>query len=171
MPGMDIEIMGDTRGVQGMLKRLDTTLNPVAVAGFLGAVVDPYLRRRAKQRFANEGDDAVGGGWVPLAESTQHIRAAQGYGATGPINRRTGDLYDYIVNSPSNVTVLPIGATLEMKPSKPTGELAKKVRRAQMGDKGNRAQRPTPRRPVAAINGSDLTFILTSLAGAIKGRR
>jgi hypothetical protein len=168
---MDVAIIGDSAGVQKMLKRLDTALNPVAVAGFLGAVVDPYLRKRAKDRFANEGDDAVGGGWLPLAEATQQIRSSQGYGATGPINKRTGELEAYIVGAPSDLQVHAAGATLQMKPNKPTGELAKKVKTAQMGKKAEAGQRATPPRPVAAIGPQDLTFILTALAGSIKGSR
>lgn len=164
--GIDVQIIGDSSGVQAMLNHLDTALNPVAIAGFLGATVDPYLRSRMKDRFAGEGDDVVGK-WIPLAQTTQDIRQQQGYGAAHPINRRTGDLENYIVGSPNAISIHGLGATLTMPGNRPTGELKKKVETAQRG----KANRPvTPPRPVLGMNEKDLAFVLTALAFHVKGR-
>ena len=144
-----------------MLNGLDTALNPVAIAGFLGAVVDPYLRKRAQARFTSEGDDVVGG-WAELKEATQNIRSDLGYGAAHPINKRTGELEDYIVNSPNSLNIHPWGASLTLPGNAPVGELADKVRRAQQGD-----VRQVPR-PVLGMNERDLAFVLLALASNIR---
>jgi hypothetical protein len=162
-PGIAITIKGNAVGVERMLFALETSLNPVAVAGFLGAVVDPYLRGRASDRFASEGDD-VTGGWAPLKDATQEIRSNSGYGAAHPINKRTGELEDYIVNAPHNLSAAPWGASLTLPGTTPTGELFDKVETAQHG-----RDRTVPR-PVLGMNERDLVFVLTALAQYIEKR-
>lgn len=148
--------------VERMLRSLDTALNPVAIAGFLSGVVDPYLRGRAGSRFRNEGDDVVGK-WMPLREATQTIRADLGYGAAHPINKRTGELEDYIVNSPNSLNIHPWGASLTLPGKAPSNsELRKKVVTAQAG-----MDRTVPR-PVLGMNERDLTFVLLALAESVK---
>lgn len=153
--GIDVE----QSGVQAMMAHLDTTLNPVAIAGFLGATVDPYIRERARARFASEGDD-VTGGWAPLGFATQSIRAQMGFGASHPINKRTGALEEYIVDSPNAIEINPLGAVLRMPGVEATGELGSKMRTAQKG-------KPDPRtvaRPVIGLNEKDLLFVLTAIS-------
>jgi hypothetical protein len=157
--GVTIDFIVEDKSVEAMLFRLDTALNPVAIAVFLQGSVDPWVRQRAEQRFKGEGDDVVGR-WAPLKESTQDIRAQSGYGASHPINRREGELEDYIVDSPNRLAVNPMGATLTMPGAPPTGELKKKFDTAQ---KGKDFPRTVPR-PVIGLNEQDLVFILTSLA-------
>ena len=159
--GIAIRIAGDNRGVERMLHALDTALNPVAVASFLGAEVDPYLRERGRSRFQNEGDDVVGQ-WAPLKEATQNIRLQMGYGAAHPINKREGELEEYITESPNNLTVTPWGAQLTLPGTPPQGELLDKVKRAQQGD-----DRTVPR-PVLGMNEADLAFVLVALAQHIE---
>lgn len=160
--GIGIQIVGTDKGVRMMLDRLDTRLNPVAVAGFLGAEVAPYLKHRAKTRFAQEGDD-VTGGWAPLKEATQTIRASQGYGAAHPINKRTGELERYITGD-ANEKIHPWGASLTLPGSAPAGDLVDKLRTAQAGD-----TRAVPR-PVLGMNWQDMGAVLFLLADYVEGK-
>lgn len=160
MSAVPVVRIGDDRGVQALLYRVDTALNPVAMAEFLGTSVDPYIRHRAEQRFQSEGDD-VSGRWLPLADATQAIRAASGYGASGPINVRTGELEAYVVGTPGISTPEAYGASLTSPGIPPTGELEAKVRTAQSGKDNPR----TPPRPVIGMNEGDLAAVLTMLSG------
>lgn len=162
-PGISISIIGDFAGVEAMLLAVDTALNPVAIAGFLGAEVDPWLRTRARSRFASEGDDAVGQ-WAPLKESTQDIRSQLGYGASHPINVRTGELENYITGGPNRLDVAPWGASLTFPNGNTPGDLKEKVEIAQIGG----GDRNTVPRPVLGLSNTDLTFVLGALAGHIQ---
>lgn len=162
---VDVDISVQKESVTALLTHLDTALNPVAIASFLGASVDPWLRTRAKDRFKSEGDD-VSGGWAPLKESTQNIRSQMGYGSAHPINNRTGALEEYIVGSPNRLTIHGLGATLTLPGRAPTGELKTKVQTAQKG-RGN--PRTVPR-PVLGMNERDMSFVLTALAMHVGGK-
>lgn len=163
-PGISISIIGDDAGVQAMLMAVDTALNPVAIAGFLGAEVDPWLRERARSRFAGEGDDAVGQ-WAPLKESTQEFREQSNYGREHPINVRTGELEHYITGGPSTPQPEPWGAVLTFPNGNTPGDLMNKVEIAQIGG----GEYNTVPRPVLGLSQSDLTFVLTALAQHIQG--
>lgn len=161
---LDAHISVQAQGVEALLHHLDTALNPVAIAGFLGAEVDPYLRERAKMRFEREGDD-VSGKWAPLKETTQAIREQMGYGADGPINKRTGKLEEYILGTPNRLTIHTLGATLTLPGRSPTGETKTKVQTAQQGKGSPR----TVSRPVLGMNEKDMLFVLTALAFHVGG--
>lgn len=165
--GIGLQVLGDDSGVQRALEVLDSALNPIGIASFLGAVVDPYLRGRAKERFTVEGDD-VTGAWVPLSTATQTIRASEGYGAAHPINRRTGELERYITQSDNQIQIMPtIGAELTLPGSAPIGKLEDKVKVAQQGDPSF-GRSGTPARPVLGMNEQDLAFVLLALAVHVK---
>lgn len=161
-PGIAIQISGNTQGVERMLEVLDTALNPFAIAEFLGVVVGPYLKERARARFASEGDDVVGK-WAPLKDSTITIRESQGYGP-GPINSRTGELEEFITGPGNSVQVHPWGATLTFPGTSPIGEMEEKLRTAQQG----KDYPSTVPRPVLGVNEADLVFVLTALATHIE---
>lgn len=165
MPGyMDVFIYGDTAGVQAMLLHMQTKLAPPAIGAFLQTVVDPYLRGRVSERFDSEGDD-VTGRWAPLGAATQAIRQQQGFGASSPINERTGEMKDYLLNTPSSLSFNPIGATLTYPGMLPGGELLDKLNTAQNG----RTTPPTVPRPVLGVNTTDLAAVLASMAYYIQG--
>lgn len=164
--GIAISVVGDATGVERMLLALDTALNPVAIAGFLGAVVDPYIRETAEERFRSEGDQASGQ-WAPLAQATQDIRAQMGYGAAHPINRREGELEEYVTQTTGNVRIHPFGASIMYPPNYPGGELGDKLTHAQRGGV-SASGKPFPARPVYALGTQDLTFILIALANHVK---
>lgn len=159
MAGISISIVGDSTGVQAMLMHLQSKLSPPSLGAFLLTQVDPYLRTRAEQRFQSEGDD-VSGSWLPLRPATQLIRQMQGYGPDSPINRRTGELEDYILNTPSAVAVHAMGSTLTYPGNAPSGELADKMTTAQAG----RNFPSTVARPVLGVNGNDLAAVLVMMA-------
>lgn len=154
------------KSAEALLTRLSLVLSPPGVAAYLGATVDPWITRRAKSRFANEGDDVVGN-WLPLASATQQIRASQGYGADHPINHRTGALEQYITGSPPRITMSALGATLTSPGHAVTGKLRKKLDTAQSGT----GQPNTPPRPVMGFNERDFGFVMTSLMMYIRTGR
>lgn len=164
---IDLDMTGDTDGVMRMLRHLDTCFSVGGMTQFLGGDVAPYLRLRARGRFDEEGDDAVGS-WAPLSQTSQRIRAhgAQtgqmpGITATHPINRRTGLMEDYITNGVGDVTPEGSGNISLHYPrrSVPARQgLQRKVRRAQLGDAR------TPARPVLGVSETDLFYVVSKLA-------
>jgi len=169
MTGMQVQVVGNDEGVEQMLHVLDTALNPVAIGAFLGGVVGPFLEGRARSRFANEGDDAVGK-WAPLQQTTVDIRESQGYGGAHPINHRTGELEEFITGSGNYTTVHPWGATLQFPGASPIGEMEEKVRTAQMGKSAQyKGGSDTVPRPVLGLSETDLVYVMSALALHIKG--
>lgn len=156
---IDFDVDIHSREVEALLMRMNTALSPFAIAQFLGGPVEEYVRRRAEQRFANEGDDVVGK-WAPLKPATQMIRAQEGYGADGPINRRTDELINYIVGSPGRTQPHGLGATLTYPGNPPGASVSEKMRTAQSG----KAYPNTVPRPVLGLGETDLVEVLTMLS-------
>jgi hypothetical protein len=162
---IDVSIIGTTKGVQAQLEALDTALNPLAVAAFLGAEVAPYLQQRAKARFADEGDDVVGR-WLPLKEATERIRLAgaeQGLwnvGPAHPINVRTHEMEEYVTSGLGELLPTAFGAVLNYPRPRQSSSLRAKMKGAQQGTSDGR----TPPRPVIGLNERDLIFVLQALA-------
>lgn len=153
---MTIQVFYEDAEVEALLSRLDVLLSPAALAEFfLGGLVEPYLLSRIENRFDEEGDD-VTGGWAPLKEATQAIRASQGYGAAHPINKRTGEMYNHLMHG-GNKTPMPFGASMEIPDREPYGDLYDKIVTAQMGK-----ERTVPR-PVLGMNITDLSVVLMEL--------
>lgn len=150
----------EAESVIAVLRSLDSALSPEGMAAFLGLEVAPYLAERAKRRFADEGDDASGK-WAPLLPATQAIRAASPEWPVGPdhpINRRTGELEDWVTGGSFAAMPHALGATLRYPGTPPSGELARKVETAQRG-----RNRTVPR-PVLSVSEADLVFVVTRLA-------
>jgi len=146
-----------------LLTRLEVTLGPVGLTAFAKTVMTPYMRERARARFANEGDDAVGQ-WMPLQEATWNFREEQGFPPDHPINKRTGRLEAYITGGGVGVTPTPDGALLTFPDQPPTGETARKLETAQYG----KNDPYTPSRPVLGISEVDVAFAVTALADFIE---
>lgn len=158
-------IFADVADVETVLGRLDTALSPIALAQFLTGKVAPFLGARAKERFRSEGD-AASGNWQELTPHTQSVRAAGALqygwaiGPAHPINKRTGELEDYITSGQGVTIPWQAGSSLIYPdPAQQSGELATKVKTAQRG----KANPKTPARPVLAVNETDLRFILEAL--------
>lgn len=159
----------DTRNAEELLLRVNTALNPTALSEFLIGDVGPWLQERGRQRFAQEGDD-VSGKWAPLQDSTQRIREAgqqAGFWTVGPehpINKRTGELEDYITHGVGTTIPWSSGSSLVFPdPSPMPKDLRAKLKTAQRGS-------PNPRtvaRPVLGLNEQDLQVVLTRLLNHI----
>ena len=162
---IDIDIVGGRRSVEAMLDHLDSALSEIGMQIFMNGRIAPWLRERAEARFRDEGDDATGR-WQALSEPTQEWRAGYGFPPSHPINRRTGQLEDYITSAPSRVVTARGFADLTWPASPPSNPItAKKLRTAQTG-----ADRPrTNARPVVALGEADLVHTLTQLAFHIQG--
>lgn len=157
---VNIHMQTDARDVMSMLSKLERAMEPSAIAVWLGTVVDPYIRKRARNRFKTEGDD-VSGKWAPLLGPTQYFRASQGFSPEHPINVRTGALEAYITGSPNRLSVTPAGATLTLPGKAPKGTMYSKVKTAQRGQLN---PHPTVPRPVLGVNERDLGVVLTELS-------
>lgn len=151
----------DSRDSDRALERLIALLSPVGAAAFLGTTIGPYLSKRAKERFAGEGDDVVGE-WAPLKPITIEMRHSQGFEG-GPINRRTGELENWVVDGGWEAYPVGFGASMRYPKKAPSGELRKKVETAQKGRKSPN----TVARPVLGVNERDLLFLQTSLTFAV----
>lgn len=161
-----VEAFGDpdSPALKG-LAQLDLLLSPVSIAGFLKNFVVGYLQRAAAERFAMEGDEAVGR-WTPLKESTLRIRGEQGF-PSGPINVRTGELREYVTANQGSLGV-DIGATLQWPTNLPEGtDLMYKYRVAQTGTMSGRV----PARPVVGMSFRDMAAINVLLGGFINTAR
>jgi hypothetical protein len=156
--GWEWYIQADSADI--VLDRLEEIFTPDTLATFLGAEVGPYLKKRAEARFAQEGDSASGK-WVPLKDATVQIRLSQNIGGEHPINRRTGELENWVVGSGWNAYPTGLGATLQYPGKAPTGELLEKVTTAQKG----KTYPSTVPRPVLAVDDTDALQV-TAILGA-----
>lgn len=153
-----IVFLVDSKSAEAMLMRLNDALDTVGLYTFLNASVGPYLMQRAEARFANEGDDVVGK-WAPLEAYTVAMRQSMGFPGEHPINRRSGELENYIVNSGWDVMSTPALASLTFPGAVPNASEAVKVATAQMG-----TDHPsTVPRPVVGLNEVDLAFVMAAL--------
>lgn len=162
---VEIDFIGDDKGVQQLLRRMEVGFSSVSMAAFLGTTVGPWLQQRAKNRFQNEGDETVGR-WKGLELSTQDIRRNGPWqvGPAHPINVRTHEMENYVTGSAGDA--IPVGPIAQLTfPDRNRGgskELQKKMRTAQKGSK-QKGMKNTPARPVIGLGVQDLTFTLAAL--------
>lgn len=143
-----------TKEVDKSLDNLIVLMSPEGATAFLGAEIGPYLRKRAGERFASEGDD-VTGAWAQLKPATVAIR-----GEAHPINHDTGELENWVVDGGWDAYPSGGGAAMQFPKSPPAGRLKKKVQSAQVGDPSNNQVA----RPVLGVNEADLAFMVTAYA-------
>lgn len=149
-----------------LLKSVVSTLEPPALMGF-GHRVANYLEDRTVERFSVEGD-SDSGNWAPLTTGTQRIRAALGYGPSGPINIRTSELFMNAVYTRSVTTVGLNEMNVEYPSLSKMSDVALiKLKHAQFGvPVGSNPLFPnsaTPPRPVIAAGKRDLEAIVKLL--------
>lgn len=159
----DFSMVAATDNVEAMLAKLEITLSGPALSTFLSASMTPWLKQRAQERFANEGDEVVGR-WAPLQPATQEFRANgdwPGIGPDHPINRRTGELEELMTSGQDDVFFTTDTAVVQYpRPSMyGAGELALKVETAQRG----KATPRTVARPVAGFGARDLSFLIAEI--------
>lgn len=161
-PGsMDFYMDLDVADLEATLIRLETSLSPAGLSMFLTGAVAPWILERAENRFMNEGDD-VSGKWAPLAPTTQEIRGRGdwGVGPAHPINRRTGDLEEYVTKSSSSILPWSEGSMLVYPDKAPNPVLEEKLKTAQSG----KSKPKTPARPVIGLSTTDLAYVLQGLS-------
>jgi hypothetical protein len=155
---VDVSVVGDSTSAARMIEGLNQAFSPYHLGyDFLQDHVHDRLVERARQRFADEGDEVVGA-WPALADATVAIRQSKGFGGPHPINVRTGEMKRHILDSRPSIVPLPDGAVMTTPGGEPGGDLGKKLQTAQSGD--NR----TPARPVIGVGVRDLEEILLQLA-------
>lgn len=142
------------------MESLALLLSSSGMAVWLSSTVGPYLKQRAGNRFANEGDD-VSGKWAPLSQGTVNIRQTEGFGGEHPINVRTGEMENWVVQGGWHSYPNAVGASLQFPETTPSGRLAKKVRGAQQGEG------KAPPRPVLGVNENDMLFVMSALAFSV----
>ena len=144
------------------LEKLQASISPMALTLFQESVVVPYIKERAIQRFVSEGDSATGK-WAPLKESTQKVRKYYGYGESHPINKRTGQLENFITGISPGV-VAGAGTVLTFPGPISSSALEQKFLTAQQG----RIQPLTVPRPVLGWMEGDVIFLASSLESFIQ---
>ena len=130
------------------------------IAWWLSVQAHEYLQQRIDARFANEGDDAVGK-WAQLRSTTAGIRKRQGFGPYHPINKRTGQLHEW-VRSTYTLTKQGSGQLNIPGPTR-SNVLKEKLAMAQVGGNVSRAKgsnfvgpsTPAPPRPVLGLSKVD----------------
>jgi len=155
---MRMQITVQSRDVEAAIRVLGYTTSPSALAYFMNTRAKQWLQRRARQRFAEEGDDAVGS-WRSLKESTVEIRQAQGF-VPIRINRRTSALHNWVTRADGQVLSSQAVTQLTWPGNPTSAEMAKKIATAQRGS----ASPHTVARPVVGVSETDL-FVLLELLG------
>ncbi len=133
---------------------------------FLRDFMMPFMRTRVAKRFANEGDEASGA-WLPLADATEDIRNRQGFPGDHPINRRTGELENFMRRGVVDFAMQPNASSMFFPGTPPRRSIREKLKTAQRGR--SRAQNflglgATPARPVAAVSMADMSFFMNSFS-------
>lgn len=162
--------IADTTEVDKMIENVIERTEPAVIGYWMvnGPVTD-FFRQRSEQRFAAEGDDAVGV-WAQLRESTQNLREwlrdTHGYDIepATPINQRTGQLREYASFSDAGGESSGTGYRYLYPNYLPAGELGDKLRTAQRG----RTEPGTVPRPVLGVSFFDLDSVQNMIVGFIE---
>lgn len=161
--GARISVTVEDADVELALAVLAEAVQPVMTATFLSAEVRPYLQDQAQENFDEER--SVLGGWKPLAPYTVDLRESMGYGAEGPINRRTGELEQFVTAGSVDPPRILTEASELTFPGPAGGELEHKLEMAQKGGPNpTPGFRPTPPRPVADLDEGDVAAVLVALS-------
>jgi hypothetical protein len=164
----DVTIVVEDEQVRNVIYRLDIATMVIGMSMWANSVVDPWLQQRARNRFVAQGDGASGK-WKPLTEFTQEWREMQGY-SPDPINIRSGALAEWLIFE-ADGTFMEVGnhAGVYYWPGVhlPYDDfIAAKLHTANIGRKrGENKMLPnatTPKRPVVAIDSTDVLALLTS---------
>lgn len=158
-PNLHFEVLEED--VLAALAAMARATGSASLAMFLETVMEEWFEMRAARRFATEGDSASGKWEELLFPETHDIREAKGFPRAHPINRRTGELQDWVLTAGG--TVSPFGSgdgAILTWPDLPTSdELRTKYDTAQRG----KPNPYTPPRPVVAMDMVDLERALDAL--------
>jgi len=157
-PTMTVDFGVQADDAEKLFLKLENLLSPEMLAVFMAGPVVQHFQQRFNEFFEDQGTPS--GAWQPLSEVTIADRVEQGFGP-GPINERTGQLRDFITDSPGEVRVLATLAVLTYPGPLPSGELGRKVKTAQQG--GTFSGHSVPARPVMEIDETDMLFTMSAL--------
>jgi hypothetical protein len=172
---VDLEFGVDISGPNRLLNALAITLGGSRLMYFHEAVTQEWLRRRASERFASEGDSAVGGSWQQLTDSRNDIREHAGFPREHPINHATGELEDFITKGANQMTYGALWSSFLMPGRTRKKSLVAKMEAAQRGrpagspmPDGWGGSKPspsaTPPRPVIGMDEIDRIHLTTALS-------
>lgn len=150
-----LDIVVDTNEADLMLSAAEQTLMGPSLRRYLDTEMATYMRKRISDRFASEGDD-VTGPWAALQDATVSIRESKGFPGEHPINKRTGDLENFMTKGRLDYTMQSNGASIFFPGKPPTPELATKVQTAQAG----KDFPATVKRPVVGVNAVDMAYFI-----------
>jgi hypothetical protein len=150
----------DSKAVEAMIGRANLTLSPAGLEAFLLTDGLEFFRLRARSRFREEGDDAVGK-WAPLHPATVDIRRKDGYGGEHPINIRTGGLYEFITQTVPFAVAGGDFAFMSFPANIENRKMREKLIQAQAGNAFG--DNNSPARPVVGANETDLAGLLNRL--------
>lgn len=155
---IDIDVSVDGREADLLMRAIESTLMGSTLMDYLQDFMAPYMRRRAAERFAAEGDEASGT-WQPLKDATVEIREKAGFPGEHPINKRTGELEAFMTRGNIDYTIQGNAASMFF-PGRTSGELAEKVKTAQRG----KEKPATVARPVAAVSAVDMAYFMNNFS-------
>lgn len=161
--GFGILIETDTEHLEMVVDELAYRVGPTGLTNFMFAFVEPWLRMRTANRFAQEGDDVVGK-WHPLTKATEEIRRSKGYSPAHPINHRQGHMEHFLVNQRGDIKPTGLGVSITYPRAGANGQM-EKIKTAQEGKSNPR----TPPRPVLGVNENDAAYITSTLTAWIIG--
>ncbi len=148
----------DPSQVTRLLSMMELNVSHPGLAVFLEDDIDPFIRTRIDERFAAEGDDAVGA-WAPLLSTTEALRASKGFPPAHPINQRTHMMHNFLVGTHGDVKASSTDATLTYPGPGVDALMGLKLKAAQAG----KSYPQTVPRPVLGFSDTDELYIHTEL--------
>jgi hypothetical protein len=158
-----LTVQSNAAELETWLYSVGDALSSTRLATFMTTSMLPYLRRRAKERFASEGDD-VSGKWAPLTEATNEIRQRGGFPPEHPINQRTHGLYQWITAGAVPLLEISSTSTTMTWPGNVSGDMSDKFSTAQKGKSKGGRYGATPARPVVGLGLADATSAISLLS-------
>lgn len=151
----------DEQDVNMVFMALAFAIDGPGLHKWLSTDASQFFADDIESRFYEEGD-VKSGFWKELSDTTIDIRRSYGFG-DGPINSRTGELEDFLVDHREYDTA-PGFASMDVPGTPGSATLRTKLATAQQGSDNNPlGYGPTPARPVLAVSEMDLATLLESL--------
>lgn len=159
----------DASEAHRLIGAVEKAISTASLMSFMEEKAHPWWVQAELERFAHEGDADGGGtgifgGWSELSPTTVRIREALGYGGEGPINVRSGEMLEVLMNAHDVIgDASVVQMTIPGNSVDPITE--EKIRTAQEGRSGNAIGGfgPTPPRPVLSLTEMNAEEILALL--------
>lgn len=164
-----IEIEVNALDVERMLSLAEDSFSEPRVMHWMNTDLHDYFASETISRFS-DGIDRNTGVWRKLSDATEHLREQQGYDPDWPINVRTGELFDYVVNTFRIDTDGQDLTFVTPDDERVDATTAIKLEHAQFGASDNPIEGfgPTPPRPVIGFDAdADAQAILMNFTNHI----